>query len=52
MDASSIIYADILFQKYEDGWHPIAYLSMKFSRVELNYPVYDKELMVIVMSFR
>ena len=51
-DASSMAYAGILSQKWEDGWHPIAYLSKKFSGAELNYPVYDKELMAIVMSFR
>jgi hypothetical protein len=45
-------YAGILSQKWEDGWHLIAYLSKKFSGAELNYPVYNKELMAIVMSFR
>ena len=45
-------YVGILSQKWEDGWHPIAYLSKKFSGAELNYPVYDKELMAIAMSFR
>lgn len=51
-DASGTAYAGILSQKWEDGWHPIAYLSRKFSGPELNYPIYDKELMAIVMSFR
>jgi transposase InsO family protein len=51
-DASGSAYAGILSQKWEDGWHPIAYFSRKFSGPELNYPIYDKELMAIVMSFR
>ena len=52
MDASGIAYAGILSQKWEDGWHPIAYFLRKFSGSELNYPIYDKELMAIIMSFR
>ena len=51
-DASGTAYAGILSQKWEDGWHPIAYFSRKFSGPELNYPIYDKELMAIVMSFK
>jgi transposase InsO family protein len=51
-DASGTAYAGILSQQWKDGWHPIAYFSRKFSGPELNYPVYDKELMAIVMSFR
>ena len=51
-DASGTAYAGILSQLWEDGWHPIAYFSRKFSGPELNYPVYDKELMAIVMGFR
>jgi hypothetical protein len=51
-DASGTAYAGILSLEWEDGWHPIAYFSRKFSGPELNYPVYDKELMAIVMSFR
>jgi hypothetical protein len=51
-DASEHALAGILSQSFEDGWHPIAYFSRKFSGAELLYPVYDKELMAIVMSFR
>jgi transposase InsO family protein len=51
-DASGTAYAGILSQQWENGWHPIAYFSRKFSGPELNYPIYDKELMAIVMGFR
>ena len=51
-DASHYALAGILSQSFEDGWHPIAYYSRKFTGAELRYPVYDKELMAIVMSFR
>ncbi|TAQ83095.1 hypothetical protein B7494_g8581 [Chlorociboria aeruginascens] len=52
-DASDFALAGILSQKFEDGcWHPIAYYSRKFNGAEMNYPVYDKEMMAIVCSFR
>jgi hypothetical protein len=51
-DASEIAFAGILSQHFGDGWHPITFFSRKFNRPEMSYPIYDKELMVIVMSFR
>src|SRR5438045_942109 len=51
-DASGTACAGILSQKWKDGWHPIAYFSRKFSGPELNYPIYDKELLAIVLGFR
>src|SRR5947207_4023086 len=50
-DASGTACAGILSQKWKDGWHPIAYFSRKFSGPELNYPIYDKELLAIVLGF-
>src|SRR5438045_7190393 len=51
-DVSGTACAGILSQKWKDGWHPIAYFSRKFSGPELNYPIYDKELLAIVLGFR
>ena len=52
-DASDAAAAGILSQKFEDNcWHPIAYYSRKFTGAELNYPIYDKEMMAIVLSFQ
>ena len=51
-DASGSAYAGILSQQWKDRWHSIAYFSRKFSSPELNYSIYDKKLMAIVMSFR
>src|SRR5438876_3086322 len=51
-DASGTACAGILSQKWKDGWHPIAYFSRKFSGPELNYPIYDKELLAIILGFR
>ena len=52
-DASDSVLVGILSQLFEDGiWHLIVYYSRKFSGLEVYYAVYDKELMVIVVSFR
>ena len=48
IDISNIAYIGILSLLWEDGWHPVAYVSKKFSRVEFYYSIYDKELYVIV----
>ena len=52
VDTSSIIYVGILSLLWEDGWYSITYYSKKFSSAEIYYPIYDKELYVIVYSFR
>ena len=31
--------------------HPVAYYSCKFTTPEINYPIYDKEILVIIASF-
>jgi hypothetical protein len=50
-DACHAALAGILSQTHEDGWHPIAFYSWKFTPTEWHYPIYDKEIMAIVMSF-
>ena len=50
-DASGTACAGILSQKWKDRWHPIAYFLRKFSGPELNYPIYDKELLAIILGF-
>ena len=37
-----------LVQKYPDGWHLVAYYSYKITPLELNYDIYNKELLDIV----
>jgi hypothetical protein len=52
-DASDFALASILSQEGEDHeLHPIAFHSRKFHPVEINYPIYDKELLAIVDSFQ
>ena len=52
-DASDFAIAGVLHQPDPDGLlHPVAYFSRKLTPAEINYEVYDKELLAIVESFR
>lgn len=52
-DTSDFAIAGVLHQPDDLGLlHPIAYFSRKLSPAEINYEVYDKELLAIVESFR
>jgi hypothetical protein len=52
-DASDFVIAGILSQKFDDGkLHPVNFISRKLSQAELNYDVYDKEMLAIVVSLR
>jgi hypothetical protein len=43
----------VLFQEGEGRrLHPVAFYSRKFSAVEINYEIHDKELLAIVDSFK
>ena len=50
-DASDFAIGAELYQKYDDGRHPVAFVSKKISGPALNYPVHDKELMAIINAF-
>ena len=50
-NASDWVVAGILSQQLEGVLRPIAYFSMKMKPAELNYPIYDKELMAIIRAF-
>jgi len=52
-DASDFAIAGILSQRFEDGKiHPVRFVSRKLTPAELNYDVYDKEMLAIVFSLR
>ena len=52
-DASDFALGCILSQENPDGeLHPVCYYSRKFSPAELNYPIYDKELLAVVEAFK
>jgi len=39
-------------QKYSEVWHPVAYYSWKMTLLELNYDIYNKELLGIVIALK
>ena len=47
-DALDFILGIYLVQKYLDGWHLVIYYSYKMTPLELNYNIYNKELLGIV----
>ena len=49
-DSSDFALGAILSQRFPDDnkLHPIAFLSKKLSPAELNYEIYDKEMLAIV----
>ncbi|KAI3619099.1 retrotransposon nucleocapsid protein [Moniliophthora roreri] len=52
-DGSDFTLSGIVQQADENGdLHPISFFSRKFAPAEINYDVYDKELLAIVETFR
>ena len=51
-DASNFAIGAVLLQEFDGIEHPIAYFSCKMLPAEVNYPIYDKELLAIVECFR
>ncbi|KJE93004.1 hypothetical protein CAOG_08740 [Capsaspora owczarzaki ATCC 30864] len=53
-DASDLALGGVLMQRSEsgDGLHPVAYYSRVFTKPEINYSVYDKELLAILECLR
>ena len=52
MDVSDFILGVCLVQKYPDGQHPVAYYSYKMTPPELNYNIYNKELLGIITALK
>jgi len=50
-DASDYTLATILSTKVGDEIHPIAFHSQIFSAAEMNYDMYNKELLAIYKAF-
>jgi hypothetical protein len=47
------VIASIYSQKQLDGeWHPIAYYLKTIVDAELNYPIHDKKMLAIILSFQ
>ena len=52
-DASDFALGCILSQTSLPGeLHPVCFYSRKFTPAELNYPIYDKELLAVVEAFK
>ena len=51
-DISDFALGAYLVQKYPDGWYPVAYYSRKMTPPELNYNIYNKELLGIVAALK
>jgi hypothetical protein len=51
-NALDSVIASVLSQKQHNSkWHSVAFYSKTIVDVELNYPIYDKEMLAIVSSF-
>ena len=53
MDVLDFVVGVCLLQEYEDGvQHLVAYYSQKITPLELNYDIYNKELLAIVVVLK
>ena len=52
IDILDFILGVYLIQKYPDRWYLIAYYSRKITPPELNYDIYNKELLGIVTALK
>ena len=52
-NALDSVIASVFSQRQPDRkWHPIVYYLKTMADVELNYPIYNKEILVIIFSFQ
>ena len=51
-DILDFILGVYLVQKYPDRWHLVVYYSCKMTPLELNYNIYNKKLLGIVIVFK
>ena len=52
IDVSDFILGVYLVQKYLNRWYLVVYYSCKMTPLELNYNIYNKELLGIVVVFK
>jgi len=49
VDASDYAIGGVLFMECEDGrWRPVAYLSKLLNKMERNYKIHGKEMLVVI----
>jgi len=51
-DALDFALKTCLLQKYSEVWHLVAYYSCKMTPPELNYDIYNKKLLGIVVALK
>ena len=51
-DALDFVLGVCLLQKHSEVWHPVAYYSQKMTLPELNYDIYNKKLLGIVVVLK
>ena len=52
IDVLDFILGVYLVQKYPDRWYLVAYYSCKMTPLELNYNIYNKELLGIIAALK
>ena len=52
MDALDFILEVYLVQQYPNRWHLVIYYSQKMTPAELNYNIYNKELLGIITALK
>ena len=52
IDVLDFVLGVYLVQKYPDGWYLVTYYSYKMTPLELNYDIYNKELLGIVAALK
>ena len=53
IDLLDFILGVYIVQKYKDKiWHSVVYYSKKLTPLELNYDIYNKELLAIVTALK
>ena len=51
-DILNFVLGIYLVQKYPDRWHSVTYYNHKITPLELNYNIYNKELLGIVIVLK
>ena len=52
VDASGYALGGVLSQLQDDKWHSVAFISRTMMDAELNYDIYDKELLAIMYALK
>ena len=51
-DASNFAVAGVLLQEHETEWHPVAYVSRKLSKSEMNYTAGERETVGVMFALQ